>query len=232
MAQALGVRFYNNQNQVIEQPMTGHLMGQVARIDLRGILPQIKECPITVACDVANPLLGINGATRVYSPQKGANPRQLDQLEANMEHVIGIIEQAVGTRVRNLPGAGAAGGLGAGFMAFFGAKTKPGIEIVMETVGFHERIKGADLILTGEGKVDAQTAFGKTISGVLKAAGQNDIPVIILAGGVEEDADALFDLGATSIFSICSKPMALEEAMRNAGSLLESATHRLIRILA
>lgn len=232
MAQALGVRFYNKAGQLIQTPMTGALMGDVSRVDLSQIPQNVRDCQITVACDVTNPLLGATGATRVYSPQKGANPQQLDQLENNMTHVIDVIEAETGRKVRDLPGAGAAGGLGAGFLAFFNAKTKPGIDIVMDTVRFQDQIRGANLILTGEGRVDDQTVFGKTISGVLKAAKTEKIPVIVLAGSVEPGAEALYDQGVASIFSICTKPMTLEEAMKNAAPLLETTADRVMRLLS
>lgn len=230
MAQALGVRFLSEGGRTVEGLMTGERMGEVRRVDLSCILPELGDCSITVACDVANPLLGPQGAVMVYSPQKGATTGQLDRLERYMGHMIDLMESATGRRVRDLPGAGAAGGLGAALMALFQAIPRPGVEIVLEAVSFRERIRGAALVFSGEGKVDAQTACGKTVSGVLRAARQERVPVVILAGSVEDDAEALFREGATSVFSICTKPMTLSEAMSRAAMLLETTVVRVARL--
>jgi len=231
MAQALGVRFIDQDGRPMEGFMTAERMGQVRSVDLSCLLPALRDCSITVACDVANPLLGPDGAVMVYAPQKGAKPEQLGPLESGMKNIIDVMESATGRRVRDLPGAGAAGGLGAALMTLFGAIQRPGIEIVLEAVAFRQRIRGADLLLSGEGKVDDQTAFGKTISGVLRAARQEGVPVIILAGSIDDNAESLYREGAVSMFSICTKPMTLSEAMARADILLETTTERVARIL-
>jgi glycerate kinase len=230
MAQALGVRFLRGDGRIVEDPMTGERMGEVEHVDLSCILAGLDRCSITVACDVANPLLGPQGAVRVYSAQKGATADQLDLLERHMEHLIGVMESATGRRVRDLAGAGAAGGLGAALMTLFRAVPRPGIEIVLEAVRFRERVRGATLIFSGEGRVDAQTACGKTVSGVLRAARQELVPVVILAGSVDEDAESLYQEGVMSLFSICSGPMTLSEAMAQASALLETAAERVARV--
>jgi len=230
MAQALGVRFLLADGTAVETPMTGGQMGQVRQVDLSGVLPELRDCSITVACDVSNPLLGPQGAVRVYAPQKGAQPSQLDLLEQAMEHMIDLMESATGRRVRTLPGTGAAGGLGAALMTLFQAVQRPGIEIVLEAVSFRDRIRGAALVLSGEGKVDAQTACGKAVSGVVRAARSGHVPVVLLAGSVDEDAESLYREGVVSLFSICTRPMTLAEAMGRASWLVETAAERVTRM--
>jgi glycerate kinase len=230
MAQALGVRFLCGDGRTVEGPMTGERMGEVQRVDLSCILPGLEGCSITVACDVANPLLGPQGAVMVYSPQKGATASQRDQLERHMGHMIDVMESATGRKVRDLPGAGAAGGLGAALMTLFQAIARPGIEIVLEAISFNERIRGAALVFSGEGRVDAQTVCGKAVSGVLRAARQEHVPVVILAGSVEDDAESLYREGAASLFSICTRPMTLSEAMSRAATLLETTAERVARV--
>jgi glycerate kinase len=230
MAQALGVRFLRGDGRVVEGLMTGERMGEVQRVDLSCILPELKGCSITVACDVANPLLGPQGAVMVYAPQKGAAASQLVQLERYMVHMIDVMESATGRKVRDLPGAGAAGGLGAALMTLFQAIPRPGIEIVLEAVSFREKARGAALVFSGEGRVDAQSAYGKTVSGVLRAARQEHVPVVILAGSVEDDAELLYQEGVVSLFSICTRPMTLREAMSRASTLLETAAERVARL--
>ena len=230
MAQALGVKFLRSDGTEIREHMRGGLLTEVAQIDLSKIHPAIKQSHITVACDVDNPLLGPHGCAHVYSPQKGATPEIVEQLEAAMQQFIEVVEKTVQRQVRNFPGAGAAGGLGAGLMAFLGAELKPGIELVLNASRFNDRIAGADLILTAEGKLDRQTAFGKTIAGVVAAAKPKHIPVIAFAGSVEDDA-ALVNMGLKGFFSICSGPMTLDYAMKHGEKLLQDTVVRVLRII-
>lgn len=228
MAQALGVRFFRNDKTEILDKICGKLLGDVAAIDNSRIHPTVRSAHITVACDVRNPLLGENGCTYVYAPQKGAKPEIVKQLEKNMTSFINIAEKTINRSVRDIPGAGAAGGLGAGLMLFLGAKLQPGIDIVMDACGFSERIKDADFILTGEGKIDGQTAFGKTIAGIASRAKLRKISVIAFAGKVE-NTDNLHRSGVTSCYSISPDTMTLEQSMTNAATLLQSAVERVIR---
>jgi len=230
MAQALGVRFFRRDGEEISGYMNGERMVDVERIDLAHRHPLVSEAEITAACDVDNPLLGPCGSVYTYSRQKGATDEQLAILEANMESIIGVVETATSKTVRDTPGAGAAGGLGAGLMAFAGADLRPGIRLVLDACGFREKISGASLIFTGEGKVDWQTAFGKTISGVAGEAKQQSIPVIVIAGAVGDDTDELYDIGVTSLFSICSMPMNLDEAMKHADVLIRRSVERVMRL--
>lgn len=229
MAQALGARFYDTSGAELTEFMTGGLLGKAGKIDISGVSSLIRDSRFVVACDVDNPLLGPKGCSYVYGPQKGATPEIVEQLEANMTAFADVLERTIGREVRNVPGAGAAGGLGAGLIAFTGAELKLGIEIVLEASRFAEKIKGASLILTGEGKIDFQTAFGKTLSGIAREAKKQSIPVIGIGGMVETDIDNLYELGMSSFFSICNQPMELKQAMENAAELLEIVAERILR---
>ena len=229
MAQPLGIRFLSKDKTEIHGKMCGNLLGQVAEIDFSNLHVAIQESRIMVACDVKNPLLGENGCARVYSPQKGASPEVVEQLEENMTAFIDIAEQAVNRDVRNVPGAGAAGGLGAGLMLFLGAELSSGIDLVMDVCDFSERSRGAVIILTGEGKIDGQTAFGKTIVGIAIRAKAQKIPVIAFAGSVEK-ADNLYGLGVTSLFSICEGPMSIDQAIADAPMLLRNKVEQVMRV--
>ncbi len=226
MAQAMGAKFFDDNGCEIAEPMNGSLMGKVKSIDTTCLGPRIKQCCFTAACDVTNRLLGPNGASAVYGPQKGADKKTVRILEDNMTRIIDLIEQQVGKKVRDEAGAGAAGGLGAGLMAFLGAGLEPGIDIVMRYSRFEKRIKSADLIITGEGRVDGTTISGKTISGIANVAERNSVPVIVVAGSVGPGSEKLLGKAVKSIVPICSGSVSLEEAMRQAGRFLTDAAER------
>ncbi|MBN1478647.1 glycerate kinase [candidate division KSB1 bacterium] len=229
MAQALGAQFYKN-GSAITGYMTGDLMGEVTRVDVSALDSRIAQVSIKVMCDVDNPLLGERGAAHVYGPQKGATPEIVEQLERNMSRIYDLIEPK--TRlVRDKPGAGAAGGLGAGLMAFLDAVLCPGIEAILNFCHFDDQIRDADLIITGEGKIDAQSAMGKTIDGVLAHARKFQRPVIAIGGAVYDEAENLYDKGLLSMFSICNQPMSLPNALQQSALLIEKATERVMRVL-
>ncbi|MBN1153594.1 glycerate kinase [candidate division KSB1 bacterium] len=230
MAQALGVIFRKPDGSVINDYMRGGLLKEVASIDMSGLNPLIRESDITVACDVDNPLLGERGCAYVYSPQKGATLEVVKILESSMMTFADILERDTGKNVRNYPGSGAAGGLGAGLMAFLGATLRPGIDLVLKAAQFENQIIGADYVLTGEGKLDEQTVYGKTIAGVTAVAKKHGIPVIAIVGKFI-DSQKLIDMGLTSYFSICDGPNRLDYAMKNAAVLIESLSKRLVRLL-
>jgi glycerate 2-kinase len=221
MAQALGIRFFRKDKTEITEKMCGELLGDVASIEISGMHAAVQKSQIVVACDVKNPLLGKKGCTLKYSPQKGATPEIVDRLENNMKSFIDIVEEITGIQVRDIPGAGAAGGLGAGLMLFLGAKLQSGIDIIMDACNFSERIKDADIILTGEGKIDKQTTFGKTISGIAQRAKSAKIPVIAF-GGIVENAEDLYNLGVNYIYPICDRSISAEQSMIQASDLLEN----------
>ncbi len=228
MAQALGARFGRRDGAPITEPMTGGRLADLAALDLSGLRPDVHRCRIEVACDVDNPLLGPRGAAAVFGPQKGATPADVAVLEANLAHAVGLIERELGRNIRDLPGAGAAGGLGAGLVGFCGATLTPGIDLVLAASRFAERLAGADLVLTGEGCLDATTVGGKTISGILRLARPAAIPVIALAGAVE-DPEAVAALGLADTCAIAPPAMDVEQAMADGYRLLADATERVLR---
>ncbi len=229
MAQALGVKFFDSKDKEITEKMNGHLMGRVSRVDNSGLELDTYHIHISAACDVTNPLLGENGAVYVYSPQKGASPEVCDELEGNMKHLANILQAH--KDVRNIPGAGAAGGLGGGLVAFLDAELKSGVELVLNECRFEERIQDADYIISGEGRIDDQIVFGKTIAGICNVAGKYNVPVIAVAGSVTASQKSLEETGLSGCFSICNGPMSLEAAIQNAGDLIYKITRNITGLL-
>lgn len=229
MAQALGARLLDAEGQEI--PRGGGFLNRLDRIDMSGMDARLKNVETVAACDVDNPLTGPRGASAVYGPQKGASPEQVQQLDANLAHYAEIIGRDLGVNPSETPGAGAAGGLGAGLLAFLGARLKPGIEIVLETTRFDEMLKGADLVITGEGQINAQTKRGKTPMGVAQAAKKRGLPVFALAGSVEAKGRELAEIGIDAAFSIVPGPMHVDAAIERGEPLLADAAERLARVL-
>jgi glycerate kinase len=228
MAMALGVKLLAEDGLPIGYG--GKALSNLARIDLTQLDQRIKTTKIEVACDVDIPLTGETGTAKVYAPQKGATPEMVDQLEWNMLHFAKIVERDLKLNVNALPGAGAAGGLGAGLVAFLGAELKPGIEIVIEATQLAEKLQDAALVITGEGKLDAQTAQGKAPVGVARVAKQFNIPVIAIGGSVADDANILHEHGIDALFSLTRFPMTLEYAIQNAPELLADIAEEIIRL--
>ena len=229
MAQALGAKFLAADG--TELPPGGGALAQLKTIDLSGLDPRLTETEITVACDVDNPLCGQRGAAAVFGPQKGATPAMVAELDAALGHFAGCARVATGRNVADLAGAGAAGGLGAGLLFFTPAKLRPGVEIVLEAVKFAEVVKDAAFVITGEGRTDFQTAYGKAPVGVAKVAKQFGVPVFCISGGLGDGADDVLAQGIDAVMSICSRPLSLEECMRDGAALIEEAAARLCRIL-
>jgi glycerate kinase len=228
MAQALGVSLRDSEGN--ELARGGAALSQLASVDLSGRHPRLGECTIQVACDVDNPLCGPNGASCTYGPQKGATPEMVEELDAALRRFGDVIETQLGTAVLDVPGAGAAGGLGAGLMAFAGGVLRPGVEIVAEACGLNDRIAGADLVITGEGRIDSQTPFGKTPAGVAKVARELGIPVVAIAGSLGPGYEAVYDHGIDAVFAIPSGPISLVEAMERAPELLATTAESLARM--
>jgi glycerate kinase len=229
MAQSLGFGLIDKNGDPI-RPGGGSL-GDLYNIDHSNVHPLLKEARIIAACDVRNPLLGSSGATYIYGPQKGATPEMLEILETNLTHFAQILNQELKMEVSDLPGAGAAGGLGAGLMAFCNADISGGFELVEELTQLEKHISQASLVLTAEGKIDSQTAFGKTVSGVAQLAKKYKVPVIALAGIVTDDLTELYELGITSAFAIGDQPMSLEESKARAAELLAATSERIMRMV-
>ena len=229
MAQALGAKFLAADG--AELPPGGGALAQLKTIDLSGLDSRLTKTEITVACDVDNPLCGQRGAAAVFGPQKGATPAMVAELDAALGHFAGCARAATGRNVADLAGAGAAGGLGAGLLFFTPAKLRPGVEIVLEAVKFAEVVKDAAFVITGEGRTDFQTAYGKAPVGVAKVAKQFGVPVFCISGGLGDGADDVLAQGIDAVMSICSRPLSLDECMRDGATLIEEAAARLCRIL-
>ncbi|WP_455674567.1 glycerate kinase family protein [Phocaeicola sp.] len=210
MLQALGFRFYDKEGNLLGQG--GNMMDKVAEIDTSHIHPALKEARFTVACDVHNPFHGPEGAAYVFARQKGADDKMIEELDRGMQSLAEIIRKKTGKDITRIPGAGAAGGMGGGLVAFLDARLTPGADLLLEATHFHQKITGANLIITGEGKADRQTAMGKVPYSILKAAQRQRIPVIVIAGSIE-DAKELNRSGFNGVFSIASGPIALKKAM-------------------
>lgn len=228
MVAALGAKFYDQEGNTID--LTGAGLLRLHSIDLSRLDKRIQECQFKVFCDVENPLYGPQGATYVYARQKGADDAMIEKLDMGLRHLSEIIEKDLGKQVAFIPGAGAAGGLGAGLLAFLNAKLEKGIDMMMETVNFHEQIKDADLIITGEGRMDKQTGYGKTVYGVIKAAKLQGIPVIGICGSIGDGVEELYSEGLTAVFSIINRPMSLQEAMEETYELLTSTAENIMRL--
>lgn len=230
MLAALGVKFYDKNGHELE-PCGGNLE-YIARIDASGLVPLARQAKFVVACDVDNPLYGKRGAAYVFGPQKGADPAMVERLDHGLRVYAEAVERAVGRDVAMMPGAGAAGGMGAAFAAFLGATLKPGIEMMLSAIGFDHKIEGADLVITGEGRLDSQTVMGKTPAGVLATAKRQGIPVVAIGGGVT-DADTLLDAGFAAVLPTVPGPVSLAEAMQPeaASANVERTALQIIRLL-
>lgn len=230
MAQALGFELLDtNGKQILPG---GGSLSQLHSIVTSRIHPMLQKAEITVACDVRNPLLGPSGATYVYGPQKGATVQMMEILEKGMQHYAAVVQNKLNVDVSAVPGAGAAGGLGAAMIAFCGAQMVPGFELVSQLTHLEEHISQASLVFTAEGKIDAQTAMGKTISGVARLAKKYGIPAIALGAVISDDLSELYQQGITSIFSIADRPMSLEESKNRAANLLEATSEQIARMVS
>ena len=229
MAQALGVSLLD---------ATGHELGpggqalrRLARIDGSRLDPRLRTVRVDVACDVSNPLVGPTGASAVYGPQKGASPEMIATLDAALAHYADIIQRDRGMDVRLVPGAGAAGGLGAGLLAFLDAHLTPGAQLVLDALAFRRHVRGASLILTAEGQLDGQTAYGKAVSAVAAIGREEGVPVVALVGRVAMADAELDQLGVAAAVPLADGPMSLEQSMKRAYGLVVSATIRTMRLL-
>ena len=232
MAQGLGARMLAADGEEVGRA-TGGRLGDIASIDTSRLDERLGRVDVRVACDVDNPLYGSNGAAYVYGPQKGATPDMVAVLDAGLRHFATVIRADLGTDVSQTPGAGAAGGLGAGLMAFCNARLQRGVDIVIDAVALRPKLDGADLVITGEGKIDWQTGFGKTPSGVADVARRLDIPVVGVGGTVDIAARDLHDMGFSALVSIINEPIALDRAMEpeRAREMLTFTAEQILRLV-
>ena len=227
LAQALGYRLLDASGDSL--PPGGGALNRLDRIDTSGRAAILSMITLRVACDVDNPLCGPRGASAVYGPQKGADPAMVSRLDRNLAHFATIIKRDLGVDVADIRGAGAAGGLGAGLIAFAGATLISGIDLVIEAVQLAEKLKDADLCITGEGRIDGSSAHGKTIVGVGRQARALGVPTLAIGGSIGVGAADVLDQGIDAYFSLCDTPMTLETALTLAAPLLENASEQALR---
>lgn len=230
MAEALGAKLLTSNGKSISPGGWG--LGALDTINLSDLDSRLGATATVVACDVDNPLTGTNGAAHVYGPQKGATPDMIETLDANLARFASIVKRDMGKSVGDIPGSGAAGGLGAGLIAFLNAELKSGVEIIIDAVQLEKQLEGASFVVTGEGEINFQTVFGKTPVGVAKLAKKLGIPVIAIAGSIADGADEVHKAGIDAIIDIVPTPMPLEKAVRNAFDLTVEAATRAARFIS
>lgn len=228
MAQALGARLLDASGR--ELPPGGAALARLERIDISQLDPRIDASSFEVACDVTNPLCGPTGASAIYGPQKGATPDMIVELDAALAHYAHIIQRDLKKKVADTPGAGAAGGLGAGMLAFLHAALRPGAQIILEALRVDECMKNVDLVISAEGQLDEQTAYGKCVGAIARLAKTHQLPVLALAGGLGENYTRIYDLGIDAIIVLPSGPMPLVYAMKHASLLTSQATERAMKL--
>ena len=228
MATALGARFLDASGQAL--PNGGAALARLASIDVSNLHPKLGQATIIGATDVTNPLCGPTGASAVYGPQKGASPAVVAELDAALENFAKVVRRDLGQEVLDRPGAGAAGGLGAGLMAFAGAEIRSGIDMVCQVLDFDSHLAGADLVITGEGRADRSTVFDKAPVGVARHAKALGVPTMLLAGSLGEGHQELYDHGVASILCISDGAMTFQQALGRTGEMLEGTAERAVRL--
>ncbi|MCD9494884.1 glycerate kinase [Photobacterium carnosum] len=228
MAQALGVQLLDNKGQALD--FGGQALAQLASIDITTVDPRLAHIKLDVACDVDNPLCGEKGASHIFGPQKGATPAMVAELDQHLDHYAAIIKRDLAIDVKDMAGAGAAGGMGAALLGLFNAQLRSGIEIVIDAVHLGDIIKDADLVITGEGRIDSQTIHGKTPIGVARTAKKYHKPVIGIAGCLSQDCGVVYDHGIDAVFSVVPTAMNLEQAFKNAAVNVELTARNIAAI--
>ena len=229
MAGALGARFLDANGRPL--PPGGAALSRLASIDTSALHPGLGEASIVAATDVTNPLCGPDGASAVFGPQKGASGEVVLELDAALANFARIVQRDVGVDVADRPGAGAAGGLGAGLMAFAGAQLQSGIDMVCQVLDFDSHLAGADLVITGEGRADRSTIFNKAPVGVARHAQAHGVPTVLLAGGLGPGHEELYGHGIAAVLCIADRPMSFEQSLNRTGELLESAAEQTMRLV-
>ncbi len=229
MAKALGAKFLDGKGEEVRSG--GGYLNEIETIDLSSLKQKLEDVRVVGLCDVQNPLTGPDGAAYVYAAQKGASPDRIPELDRNLMHLAGRIEEFLHKKVAGIKGAGAAGGFGAGLVAFLDADLVDGFEYLARTTGLHTKVARADLVVTGEGKIDAQSRYGKTIAGIAKISRKHKKPLIVIAGTVEDGYEAVYDIGADAVFSIARGPVTLEQSLEKASDLLTDAAENIARLI-
>ncbi|AMO57400.1 glycerate kinase [Endozoicomonas montiporae] len=229
MMSALGVRFLNDTGELL--PAGGAALADLASIDCSAMDSRLSKVRFTAACDVNNPLTGKTGASAVFGPQKGATPAMVVQLDKALMNYAEVIQHCLDVDIEHVAGAGAAGGMGAALLTFLEADLKPGINIVLETVGLKSVLTGADLLITGEGRLDSQTAHGKTPVGVARVARSLGVPVIALAGSVGQGSEVVYEHGINAVFPVVHGAVTLTEALESGKDNLERTAENIARLL-
>jgi glycerate kinase len=228
MAQALGARFLDTKGE--DLPFGGAALARLAHIDVSSLDSRLTDFDVTLASDVNNPLCGPRGASAIYGPQKGATPEMVKQLDAALSHYADVVQKDLGIDVRDVAGAGAAGGLGFGLMVFLKARMIPGIDVVIKATNLVDDLKDADLVFTAEGRIDRQSAMGKVPTGVALKAKEFGIPVIALAGEVADDCRVVYEQGIDAVLSIAPGPISLEQSMAEAEKLITDTAENAMRL--
>lgn len=229
MAQALGAHLITTEGN--ELARGGAALSTLAHIIPDTLDARLQACTVEVACDVTNPLCGPTGASAIYGPQKGATADMVVALDAALAHYAYIIEQDMHHTIKDIPGAGAAGGMGAGLLTFLHAELRPGAQIVLEAVHLEDHIRTADLVITAEGQIDEQTAYGKSVGAVASLARRYHVPVLALAGSLGTNYQSIYELGIDAVIALPHRPLTLAYAMEHAAELVSDATDRALRLL-
>lgn len=228
-AAAAGVKFYDREGN--EFVPVGGTLKNIAKIDLSQRSELIKGVEIITMCDIDNPMYGKNGAAYIFGPQKGADEAMVEELDEGLINLCGVIKNELGKDLENVPGGGAAGAMGAGMIAFFDSRLQMGIETVLDTVKFDEVIEGADMIFTGEGKLDTQSLRGKVVIGVSGRAKSKNVPVTVIAGGAEEDIQEAYEMGVTSVFTINRLPQDFQISRHKSRENMEATIDNILRLI-
>jgi glycerate kinase len=228
-AAACGIRFLDGAGNTFVP--VGQTLSRAARIDSRGLLPELASAEIVTMCDIDNPLYGPNGAAHIFGPQKGADPAMVEFLDGELRSVSETVKRELGVDVSSLPGAGAAGGMGGGMAAFFGSRLQMGIETVLDTVGFDSLLPGTDMVFTGEGKIDAQSLRGKVVIGVARRAKKQGVPVTAIVGEIGDAIEGAYDEGVSGIFSTIRVAKPFREIKARSADDLERTMDNLFRFM-
>jgi glycerate kinase len=229
MAMALGARLLDTEGE--ELPLGGGALHRLDRIDVSKLDPRLRDIEVDVACDVNNPLCGPSGASHIYGPQKGADAQMVKELDAALDRYADVLSRDLGKDVRDIPGAGAAGGLGGGLIAFLDAKLRSGVDIVFSAIRLDEHLRGADLVFTGEGRMDSQDIYGKAPMAVAQHAKRIGIPSIAVVGSTGRDYRIVFDHGLDAVIGTTNRPMSLDRAVAESARLITEAAMRAARLV-